>query len=173
MPTKGMTDFRNKLQADLARETGLPPSYHDTEIEVRPEAVLTDPLGRNFYGGDYRSVRVFPHRTDLPGRIVKGLERVARRFERKKRSEVQELARALEKLGSRGRRNYGRDSAVPHLEPGANAREAIAELQSRASLSRSGHAWWKALWQYAVKFPRTAKVRDLDQRTLGKFLNQI
>ena len=161
MKSKSMNEFENDLDAALARSTGRPARWQDTQIFETPGAIASDPLRGNFYGGDYDAVRFFPTGSDIPRRtanLVRSLEKIARPQARHR---------------ARGRRSYATDCAPIRLNLDAPAREAVAALQARSSFSKTRHAWWEALWQYTMKFPRTAKISDLNYRTVRRFLREL
>ena len=145
------------------------PDWRKIRIHVTASGKATDPLRSEFWR---RAGWVDPlpdiHRTARDGndRLNQRLEKVAERAPR------------LPEMRRRGVRSVAFDlSPLPdlpeHLDLNANARNFVAGLQSSAARSNSRHAWWKALWSYAAKFPREARVRDLDRGTLRIFLSEI
>lgn len=161
MKDKTLAAFSNQLMNDTCRATRTPGRYQDTRIHVTETGRLTDPLGADYWSGSFDEVRDFPIPDDRSRRAsaaIQNLERIASR---------------QSKSASRGRRSHAMDHAPIRLDPDAPAREAVAALQSRASFSKTRHAWWQGLWEYVRKFPVSTKVRDLDARTVKVFLKQI
>jgi hypothetical protein len=146
--------------------------WRTTPISETPQAIATDPVRIATRPSWWRDAEP----RDLFGReIIQLLERDARRHARDGKTEEQQSIAPRVKDRAKGKRDGAADKdplAEYMPEPGDNAWQWCDQLAIKVDTNKN-LSWYQALRSYVHKFAQTTLAKELDQKTVSKFLKEI